>query len=98
VRSQLLAARAVPVALTPIQQRFLQQQFAAFMAAARKQGIVDQEMCEWLLSLASRWLVAHGVRSADVHVWVEREMRDARMPRPLVAAAAAPNDFGGRRH
>jgi hypothetical protein len=94
-RSQLQAS--VPVALTPLQQRFLQVQFATFMGLARKRGIVDQDMCEWLTSIGVRWLRAHGVSTENVHAWVSQEMSDARTPAPLIASAASRNDFGGKR-
>ena len=87
----------MPVALTPIQSRFLQVAFGQFMRLARGRGMVDQDVCEWLLSLGSRWLVAHGVDRESVHAWVEREMRDTRIPTPLIASAASRNDFGGKR-
>jgi hypothetical protein len=54
-------------------------------------------MAEWLLSLAGRWLLAHGVSSENVHAWLELELRHTVSPVPLVAAARARNDFGGLR-
>ena len=54
-------------------------------------------MAEWLLSLSVRWLKAHGVSAANVHTWVDLELRQGVELVPLVAAAAAANDFGGRR-
>jgi hypothetical protein len=80
-----------------LQTAFLQKQFATFAQLARKRGIVDQDLCEWLTSLGTRWLHAHGVSREHVHAWVDREMRDARSPVPLVIGAAARNDFGGKR-
>ena len=87
----------MPVALTPLQLEFLQAQFGTLMRLARAKGIADQDMCEWMLSLGGRWLHAHGVSREHVHTWMDREMRDTRSPVPLVAAAAAKNDFGSKR-
>lgn len=59
--------------------------------------MTDQEMAEWLLALSGRWLRAHGVSAANVHTWLDLELAAAALPVPLVAAARASNDFGGRR-
>lgn len=87
----------VPVAFSVTQQQFLELQFTRFALLARRRGLSDQQLCEWLLSLGGRWLVAHGIARPNVHAWLEHEMRDARIPSPMVAGAASRNDFGGRR-
>lgn len=49
-----------------------------------------------MLGLGARWLQAHGVSATNVHLWIDRALAMP-APAPLVAAAAAANDFGGRR-
>jgi hypothetical protein len=87
----------VPVAFSATQQRYLHAQFAAFTRGARAKGLTDQDLAEWFLSLGGRWLVAHGVANQNVHSWLELELRDARTPVPLIAAARAKSDFGAKR-
>lgn len=87
----------MPVAFSATQQRYLHAQFSAFTRGARSHGLSDQDMAEWFLSLAGRWLVAHGVDRQSVHSWLELELRDARIPVPLIAAARAKSDFGAKR-
>lgn len=60
-------------------------------------GLTDQEFAEWLLSLSARWLAAHGVSRTNIQLWVARELDQGPQLRPMVADAAAKNDFGGRR-
>jgi hypothetical protein len=83
--------------LDSTQSAFLARAFGSLVQVARKRGISDQPLAEWLLSLSVRWLNAHGVSAANVHTWVDRELSGGRVIVPLVAAAAAKNDFGGDR-
>lgn len=69
---------------------------AQFATTTRAAGVSDQSMAEWLLGVGGRWLVAHGVSAANVHAWLDQQL-GRRLPMPLTAAAAAPNDFGGDR-
>lgn len=82
---------------TPTQLLVLQQGLGQLAGRARAVGLSDQDMAEWLLSLSARWLRAHGVSAANVHTWLDAELRDGVQLQPLIAAAAASNDFGGRR-
>lgn len=79
------------------QRQFLQRLISALMNAARKRGVRDQDIAEWMLSLSVRWLAAHGVSKPNLHLWVDHELTSGPKLAPLVAAAAAPNDFGGQR-
>jgi hypothetical protein len=87
----------VPIAVSPSQLLALQQGLGLLATRARGVGLTDQEMAEWLLSLAGRWLTAHGVSNENVHAWLELELRNTVSPVPLVAAARTRNDFGGMR-
>jgi len=89
----------VTLRLDPKQEATLQACVAALARRARSAGVTDQDVAEWLLSLAVRWLRAHGVTRENIHTWVNFELDRANKTRlsPLVAAAASPNDFGGGR-
>jgi hypothetical protein len=82
--------------MTPEQQRRVKIGFGRFAVAARRGGVSDQALAEWLLDLATRWLAAHGVAATNIHLWVTHAL-ERRFPAPLSAAARAPNDFGGQR-
>lgn len=87
----------MPAQLRPDQHAFLQGVFARLAPHVRERGITDQDLAEWLLSLGARWLHAHGVTRENVQLWVARELSSGPKLSPLVAAARAANDFGGRR-
>jgi hypothetical protein len=70
--------------------------FAAFARVCRERGVTDQELAEWVFSLGARWLHAHGVSATNIHLWIDRELGGNKLT-PLIAAARAANDFGGRR-
>jgi hypothetical protein len=85
------------ITLKPSRAEYLRATFTVFARVARKHGgVSDQELAEWLFALGARWLVAHGVSPANIHAWIAHELSANRLA-PLVAAAAADNDFGGRR-
>ena len=71
--------------------------FGSFVRVVRERGVTDQELAEWLLSVTVRWLAAHGVAAGNIHLWIDRELREGPKLQPLVAAARSTNDFGGRR-
>lgn len=85
------------VQLTATQLLTANNALGVLARSLRAVGVTDQEMCEWLLSLSSRWLHAHGVSAENIHAWAALEMREAHTPLPLIAAARARNDFGGKR-
>lgn len=86
------------VILRPEQAQRLQAIFARIATYVRVHvGVTDQQFAEWLLSLSARWLAAHGVSRENIQLWVQRELTQGPQLRPLVADAAARNDFGGRR-
>lgn len=91
----------MPANVRPVVEAALTRQVAELARVARSHDLTDQDLAEWLLSLSARWLHAHGVARHNVQIWVDREIEAARTPSlrltPLVAAAASPNDFGGRR-
>lgn len=82
--------------ITSAQRSALQAALGDFARSARLALVSDQDMSEWLLSVSSRWLHAHGISRANVHQWVDYVL-DQGAPRPLTAAARASNDFGGGR-
>lgn len=82
--------------MTPAQDLRLRQLFGALARCARSIEISDQELAEWMLALGVRWLAAHGISDANLHLWVTHALQRGR-PVPLTAAARASNDFGGRR-
>ena len=75
---------------------YLRATFSVFARVSRKAGVSDQELATWLFSLGARWLFAHGVSAANIHTWIAQELSANKLA-PLIAGAAAPNDFGGRR-
>ena len=90
----------MPALVRPDVDRLLSLQVAQLARIARGEGLTDQDVAEWLLSLSCRWLNAHGVSCQNVQLWVAREMERGQTTQrltPLVAAAAAANDFGCRR-
>jgi len=82
--------------VTPTQQALLTRMLGVVAPAARRAGITDQDMAEWLLDLGVRWLAAHGVSETNLHLWVTQALQRPR-PVPLTAAARTRNDFGDRR-
>lgn len=82
--------------VTAAQRAAMQAAFGEFARSARGALVAEQDMAEWLLSISSRWLHAHGVSRSHVHQWVDYVL-DQGGPRPLTAAARASNDFGGGR-
>jgi hypothetical protein len=86
----------MPPTVHSSRSEFLRATFSVFARVARKHGVSDQELAEWLFALGARWLFAHGVSAENIHAWIARELELNRIA-PLVASAAAANDFGGRR-
>lgn len=86
----------MPVSLSQTQTAALRVTFGNFARLMRARGISDQDLAEWLFSLGARWLHAHGVSPTNIHLWIDRELGGKRLT-PLIAAASAANDFGGRR-
>ena len=82
--------------MTPQQTALLTRLLSSFARLARREGLTDQQLAEWMLDLAVRWLAAHGISDNNLHLWVTHALQGPR-PLPLTAAARAPNDFGGRR-
>jgi hypothetical protein len=82
--------------VTPLQTAALRVHFERFMRGARGVGLDDRAVGEWLLSLASRWLHAHGYTAQALHQWLQHEI-ERPAPLPLTAAAATRTDFGERR-
>jgi ethanolamine utilization protein EutP (predicted NTPase) len=82
--------------VTEAQRAALQAALGDFAQSARLALVSEQDMAEWLLSVSSRWLHAHGISRSHVHQWVDYVL-DQGAPRPLTAAARATNDFGGGR-
>jgi hypothetical protein len=67
-----------------------------FARDTRALGLSDQELAEFMLRVGSRWLQAHGVSAANIHLWIDQAL-GAPAPVPLTAAARAVNDFGNCR-
>jgi len=82
--------------VTPLQRAAVCSHFDRFARDVRALGIADQQVAEFMLDVGARWLQVHGVSKANVHLWIDRSL-GAPSPLPLVAAARAANDFGGRR-
>lgn len=86
------------LSIRPDQVTRLQIVFGRLATFSRERiGLTDQEFAEWLLSVSARWLAAHGVSRTNIQIWVARELDQGPQLQPMVAGAAARNDFGGRR-
>lgn len=96
-RPRLLSARApgFPNVVTPTQTSAINAHFDRFVAGCRAGTLDDRAIAEWMLSLAARWLHAHGYSRANLHLWVTHEL-DRAKPSPFTAAAAVSKDFERR--
>lgn len=86
---------------TPIvhemQREALCQSLDAMMRNGRAAGLTDQQVAEWLLKLAGRWLQSHGVSPTNIHQWLALALGQRVVLQPLGAEARTKNDFGGMR-